>query len=228
MVQFYRKTHTYPEPPPTPLLAFFLRYPNPFARHVLSVDVLERTVDPSTGRIKTVRLILKRGIVPQWASKFLPVAKASGGRGLDAWVLEESVVDPPGWGKDPEEALAAGPPTHHVGSEMLASYREQPRLRVWQANLSFKKFMHVIEGGELCAGPDGSTMHHTTAEVRSQFGGSWSQILRDKIESYGIGKFEGNTEHSRKGMSLILGLLRRREMANGSIDTSKLKPEDAP
>lgn len=40
-----------------------------------------------------------------------------------------------------------------------------------------------------------STTHFTTAEVRSQFGGSWSQILRNKIESYGIGKFEGNTEH---------------------------------
>lgn len=122
---------------------------------MLSVDVLERTVDPTTGRIKTVRLILKRGIVPQWASKFLPVAKASGGRGLDAWVLEESVVDPPGWGEDPEAAVAAGPSLHKVAAEMVAAYRREPRLRVWQANLSFKKFMHVIEGGELSAGPNG-------------------------------------------------------------------------
>lgn len=144
-----------PEPPPTPLLAFFLRYPNPFARHVLSVDVLERTVDPNTGRIKTVRLILKRGIVPQWASKFLPVAKASGGRGLDAWVLEESVVDPPGWGLDEATAVAAGPPLYKLAGDMVEVYRREPRLRVWQANLSFKKFMHVIEGGELSAGPNG-------------------------------------------------------------------------
>lgn len=144
-----------PEPPPTLLLAFFLRYPNPFARHVLSVDVLERTVDPVTGRIKTTRLILKRGIVPQWASKFLPVAKASGGRGLDAWVLEESVVDPPGWGVEEEAAVAAGPSSQKIAEDMIEVYRREPRLRVWQANLSFKKFMHVIEGGELCAGPNG-------------------------------------------------------------------------
>lgn len=128
------------EPPPTGLLAFFLRYPNPFARHVLSVDVLERTVDPKTGRIKTTRLILKRGVVPQWASKWLPSAAASGGRGLDAWVLEESVVDPPGWGGD---------------QGLKDDYYAQPRLRMHQGNLSFKKFMHVIEGAELCAGPGG-------------------------------------------------------------------------
>lgn len=81
-----------------------------------------------------------------------------------------------------------------------------------------------------------STLHHTTAEVRSQFGGRWSQIIRNKIESYGIGKFEGNTEkvgelitarnhahggtsadsQARKGMSMILGLLRNRELQLGS------------
>lgn len=126
-----------PEPTPTPLLAFFLRYPNPFARHVLSVDVLERTVDPKTGQIRTLRLILKRGLVPQWASKWLPTAASSGGRGLDAWVLEESIVDPPGWGGQTDD------------------FHTQPRLRCRQGNLSFKKFMHVIEGGELCAGPNG-------------------------------------------------------------------------
>lgn len=133
-----------PEPPPTPLLAFFLRYPNPFARHVLSVDVLERTVDPTTGQIRTLRLILKRGLVPQWATKWLPTAAASGGRGLDAWVLEESIVDPPGWGVERKE-----------WKEMKQEYYFQPRLRCQQGNLSFKKFMHVIEGGELCAGPSG-------------------------------------------------------------------------
>lgn len=126
-----------PDSPPTPLLAFFLRYPNPFARHVLSVDVLSRTVDPVTGQILTTRLILKRGILPKWANSWLPAAGASGGRGLDAWVLEESVVDPPEW--DPS----------------LGDLGLQPRLRVQQGNLNHRKFMHVIEGGELRAGPSG-------------------------------------------------------------------------
>ncbi|RSH85661.1 hypothetical protein EHS25_003801 [Saitozyma podzolica] len=193
MVQFYRKTHEYPDSPPTPLLAFFLRYPNPFARHVLSVDVLSRTVDPITGQILTTRLILKRGILPKWANSWLPAAGASGGRGLDAWVLEESVVDPPEW--DPS----------------LGDFGLQPRLRVQQGNLNHRKFMHVIEGGELRAGPSGSTIHHTTAEVRSNLGGAWSNLVRNRIEAYGVGKFEVNTETARKGMSLILSLLRDRQ-----------------
>ncbi|KAK4689627.1 secretory carrier-associated membrane protein, partial [Tremellales sp. Uapishka_1] len=144
MVQFYRKTHEYPDPPPTPLLAFFLRYPNPFARHVLSADIVSRTVDPESGQILTSRLILKRGIVPRWATQWMPKG-GSGGGGLDAWVLEESVVDPPGWDGE--------------GS--------QPRLRSRQGNLSFKKFMHVIEGGELRAGPNGSAVESGRGLVRS-------------------------------------------------------------
>lgn len=56
-----------------------------------------------------------------------------------------------------------------------------------------------------------TTLHHTTAEVRSQFGGSWGQLIRDKIESYGANKLPGNTDRAREGMSLIMNLLRRRE-----------------
>lgn len=128
----------------TPLLAFFLRYPNPFARHVLSVDVLSRSVDPETGQLRTTRLILKRGIIPKWAHRFLPTTSSSGGRGLDAWVLEESVVDPPGWGE---------------GSGTLSDdemeYRRQPKLQSQQGNLNHRKFMHIIEGGDIRAGPLG-------------------------------------------------------------------------
>ncbi|OCF39310.1 hypothetical protein I317_06892 [Kwoniella heveanensis CBS 569] len=311
MVQVYRKTHEYPDPTPTPLLAFFLRYPNPFARHVLSVDVLSRHVNPTTGQIHTTRLILKRGILPKWATRWLPAA-SSGGRGLDAWILEESVVDPPGWGLTPEEmkrrsrsrtragksrslspegssssarrqaepggssgtsyssssthteanvhsiqassssskstldtpvaadiglsnpaestsvspshsSVDSGETVPAKGSESAQTtyqydadpvldraYRTMPRLRVQQGNLNHRKLMHVIEGGEIRAGPNGTTLHHTTAEVRSHFGGAWSSMIRQRIESYGVGKFETNSEHSRKGMSLILNLLRTR------------------
>ncbi|KAI9637687.1 PRELI-like family-domain-containing protein [Dioszegia hungarica] len=187
MVQVYRKTHEYSDPPATSILAFFLRYPNPFARHVLSVDVLSRYVHPETGRLHTQRLILKRGILPKWATSWLPISGAAGG--LDAWVLEDSVVDPPGWdGRDGE-----------------------PKLESHQGNLNHKKFMHVMEGGQLEAGPRGNTIHRTTAEVRSELGGRWSSMLRTKIESYGVGKFEVNSETARKGMSLVLSLLRDRQ-----------------
>jgi hypothetical protein len=108
------------------------------------------------------------------------------------------VVDPPGWGES-EDA-----------PDNEREYRTQPKLRSQQGNLNHRKFMHIIEGGDLRAGPSGyvtyypqlssaslttsNTIHRTTAEVRSNLGGAWSNFMRQRIETYGVGKFEGNTE----------------------------------
>ncbi|EJD04264.1 MSF1-domain-containing protein [Fomitiporia mediterranea MF3/22] len=67
-------------------LAFLLRYPNPYASHVVSCDVVSRTFTPQ-GTLSTRRLILKRGAVPKWAPKNI-VSRA------ESWVIEESEVDP--------------------------------------------------------------------------------------------------------------------------------------
>lgn len=89
MVKFSTKSHTYEEPWSIVTLAFFLRYPNPFAAHVISCDVLSRT--PTLGgTLITKRLILKRGAVPKWLPRGI-VSRA------ESWIVEESEVDP--WGK---------------------------------------------------------------------------------------------------------------------------------
>ncbi|CAG8595776.1 1297_t:CDS:2 [Ambispora gerdemannii] len=67
-------------------LAFWMRYPNPFASHVLSVDVIDRHVDPTSGMLRTTRLILKKGKVPSWGIGLI--------RTPEAYILEESIVDP--------------------------------------------------------------------------------------------------------------------------------------
>ncbi|CAO3701303.1 unnamed protein product [Rhizopus microsporus] len=67
-------------------LAFWLRYPNPFASHVLAVDVLDRYVDEN-GILKTTRLVLKKGKAPKWFPE--NILKNS-----EAFVIEESEVDP--------------------------------------------------------------------------------------------------------------------------------------
>jgi hypothetical protein len=69
-------------------LAFFLRYPNPYAAHVLSCDVISRT-HTSQGTLLTTRLILKKGSLPKWAPKGI-INRA------ESWILEESEVDPLG------------------------------------------------------------------------------------------------------------------------------------
>jgi 4-amino-4-deoxychorismate lyase len=105
MVKAYTHNHTYDYPFPTVALAFFLRYPNPYSRHVLGADVLSRHVDPATGRLHTTRLLLKRSRLPAAVRALIPrsLLSLSGGGGGDAsagqqplaqtYVLETSVVD---------------------------------------------------------------------------------------------------------------------------------------
>ena len=84
-----------------------------------------------------------------------------------------------------------------------------------------------------------NTIHRTTAEVRSSLGGAWSNFMRQRIETYGMGKFEGNTEtashapflfdrtdnQARKGMTLVMDLLRRRQPLP---DTAEFYPPPPP
>jgi len=78
----------YDAPWPIVSLAFFLRYPNPHAAHVVSCDVISRT-PTDEGTLLTTRLILKRGALPKWAPQGI-ITRA------ESWVVEESEVDPYG------------------------------------------------------------------------------------------------------------------------------------
>lgn len=66
MVKFYQHTSSFEHAWDNVTYAFWLRYPNPFASHVLGCDVLDRSVDPVTGVLRTTRLILKKGVLPRW------------------------------------------------------------------------------------------------------------------------------------------------------------------
>ncbi|KAG8814023.1 hypothetical protein FRB91_006819 [Serendipita sp. 411] len=85
MVKIFSQTHRYDDAWPTVTLAYFLRYPNRYALHVISADVLSRKFTPS-GTLVTTRLILKRGILPAWFPRGLMQRSES-------WIVEESEVD---------------------------------------------------------------------------------------------------------------------------------------
>ena len=101
MVKFYESSFNYDYPFPAVSLAYFLRYPNPYATHVLSTDVIDRHFDPSTQRLSTTRLHLKKSKIPPTLSKLLP--KGILGSSTDAgrsYILERSVIDlKEGWMK---------------------------------------------------------------------------------------------------------------------------------
>lgn len=77
-------SHEYAYPWQQVVTAFWHRYPNPYATHVLSEDTVVRRIED--GNLISKRLTTKKGYVPSWGQRFLPGGKA--------YIVEESVVDP--------------------------------------------------------------------------------------------------------------------------------------
>ncbi|KAJ5935932.1 hypothetical protein N7454_005230 [Penicillium verhagenii] len=97
-MRFFENTQTYEYPFPAVSLAYFLRYPNPLARHVLTTDVIDRYVDQNTHRLHTTRLHLKRTAIPSSIIKLLPKRMGGSEHFSQAYILERTVVDPAeGW-----------------------------------------------------------------------------------------------------------------------------------
>ncbi|KAI9743896.1 MAG: hypothetical protein M1818_002630 [Claussenomyces sp. TS43310] len=95
MVKYFDTSFTYDYSFPTVTLAYFLRYPNPYSTHVLSTDVIDRSIDPITGRLSTTRIHLKRSRLPPAILKLLPksvLGNVSAGNS-SSYILETSTID---------------------------------------------------------------------------------------------------------------------------------------
>lgn len=86
MVRIFHTSHEYAFDFSILSQAFFLKYPNPFSKHVSSCDTIEQYVD-GEGRLVVKRLIRKKGRLPSML-RFVV------GSVTDTWTLESSVVDP--------------------------------------------------------------------------------------------------------------------------------------
>ncbi|RMZ91945.1 hypothetical protein DV736_g835, partial [Chaetothyriales sp. CBS 134916] len=92
-MKIYESSYDYSYAFPTVTLAYFLRYPNPYSKHVLCTDVISRHVDPDTARLHTTRLHLKKSKVPGAILKLLPRGLAGPEGKSQSFILEKSVVD---------------------------------------------------------------------------------------------------------------------------------------
>ena len=152
--------------------AYFLRYPNPNATHVLSTDVIERRIEyrpfrggPSSSAstssvtldhsdtipvLCTTRLILKRGNLPKWAPSGLI-------KNAESWVMEESEVEldlfPPRTSSadrpstsDSAEAntTALSPP--ETAKSLKGRTKNGRAMRSWTRNLDHTTVLAVTEG----------------------------------------------------------------------------------
>ena len=92
-MKFFENLFTYDYSFPAVSLAYFLRYPNPYSRHVLTTDVIDRYVDPDTKRLHTIRLHLKKSKVPSGILKLLPKGIGGSDNSGQSYILETTVVD---------------------------------------------------------------------------------------------------------------------------------------
>ncbi|KAL4806187.1 aminotransferase class IV-domain-containing protein [Aspergillus unguis] len=92
-MKFFENLYTYDYSFPAVSLAYFLRYPNPYSRHVLTTDVIDRYVDPKTHRLHTTRLHLKKSKVPSGILKLLPKGIGGSDNSGQSYILETTVVD---------------------------------------------------------------------------------------------------------------------------------------
>jgi len=93
IMKFFENIFTYDYSFPAVSLAYFLRYPNPYSRHVLTTDVIDRYVDPTTERLHTIRLHLKKSKVPSGILKLLPKGMGGSDNSGQSYILEKTVVD---------------------------------------------------------------------------------------------------------------------------------------
>lgn len=226
MVKFYSNDYTYDYGFSTVSLAYFLRYPNPYARHVASTDTIERSFDPETQRLTTVRLHLKRSRLPPAVVKLLPRSYL-GTTGEDgrtqSFILEKSVVDVRnGWMEsesrnldwnnvlsviekhryerpaalDGSPSAAWNEETTRVNISVTLKSRIGEQIRRRRARWGEQATATSVAGGEEEA-------------PRKGFLSSWgSGAIRSAIETISLQRTEKSQPKAQEGMKVVLERLR--------------------
>jgi len=86
-MHFFSQAFTYNHSWSHVVIGMWHKYPNPHCTHVQTIDVLDRTVDPETGIIRTERVFGCKQKTPAWIVRLF-------GGSEDAFVREISFIDP--------------------------------------------------------------------------------------------------------------------------------------
>ena len=233
MVKFYESSFNYDFPFPAVSLAYFLRYPNPYATHVLSTDVIDRHIDPSTNRLSTTRLHLKKSKIPSTLLRLLP--KGILGSSADAgqsYILEKSVIDvKEGWMTTESRnlewtgilsvvekqfyrrpSLEDSAPQRSILDLVECSKGEGTDVTTTVTLLSrFGQAKILRKKGDMSATSQFSTSEpDEEAPPKKGFFSSWStSSLQRSIEMIGLRRTREAAGKSNEGMKVVLERLRR-------------------
>ncbi|TVY21468.1 Mitochondrial protein UPS1 [Lachnellula arida] len=216
MVKFYESSYSYDYSFPAVTLAYFLRYPNPYSTHVLSTDVISRSID-SAGRLQTTRLHRKSSKLPSAVLNLLPksvLGNVHGGRS-ESFILETSTIDvKEGWMRTESKNLD--------WTGILSVVEKQ----------EYKRLLPVDEGEDFSVGAGTTNVLSTESVGRSvegesyeegetspvegeeepkrSFFASWSKTgIQRSIEAIASRKTESQLGKSKEGMMVVLERLRR-------------------
>ncbi|KAK9898069.1 MSF1-domain-containing protein [Cystobasidium minutum MCA 4210] len=157
----------------------FRKYPNEYAQHVVSVDVLDRSIDPETGVLRTERLIGVHQPAPRWVASLL-------GTNAESYAREVTFLVP-----ESSDAPETQPPTIIVSS----------------INMSLKNVLTCYERISYVPSrlkPKQETVMTTIAEISAhgklRDGGMTARKVGRKFEDYSLERYKVNSQIGRKGL----------------------------
>jgi 4-amino-4-deoxychorismate lyase len=227
-MKFFENSTSYDYSFPAVTLAYFLRYPNPYSKHVLCTDVIDRYVDPSTKRLHTTRLHIKRSKVPAAMLKFLPAGLAGPGGAQQSYVIEKSTVDVgEGWMETESRNMEW---TGILSVIERQDYQQQPLpTDNWQDKLAATNEDATTRGDDKerttcktvvsfksrlgqAMRKNAVTSPHSTSEdeaPRQGFFASWSTAgIQRTIELIGVKRTKTAIMNGKNGMNVVLERLR--------------------
>jgi hypothetical protein len=224
MVKFFTSNYSYDYGFSAVSLAYFLRYPNPYSRHVASTDTIERHYDPETQRLTTVRLHLKRSRLPPGVLKLLPKSSlgASEDGSTQSFILERSVIDVKnGWMQTESRNLdwnnvlsVIEKHTYRRPEALSASEATEERTEVAVSVTLKSRIGEQIRktrqrwGQQANAGlGDGDVLEDEPVK-QSWFNNWTSGAVRSAIESISLQRTEKSQPKAQQGMSVVLARLR--------------------
>ena len=233
MVKFFESYFTYDYPFSAVSLAYFLPYPNPYARHVISTDEIDRQFDPVAQQLTTTRLHLKRSKIPSPVLKLLPKGVLGrGGNTGRSYVLEKSIVNvKEGWMHTESRNLewtgilsvvekqsyfrqADG---HDLATSGSKEWAESTRDEGTQVSASvtllsrFGQARILRRKGEQAAAVSATISSDVEEEAPAKKGflASWSTVgLQRSIETVGLRRTREAIRNSKEGMNVVLERLR--------------------
>ncbi|KAJ5970884.1 uncharacterized protein N7479_000802 [Penicillium vulpinum] len=220
-MKFFENNFTYDYSFPAVSLAYFLRYPNPYSRHVLTTDVIDRYVDPKTQRLHTIRIHLKKSKVPSGILKLLPKGMGGSDSSGQSYILERTIVDArEGWMETESRNM------EWTGILSVVEKQFYKRLQSDEDRLAFDglaidkiseqtsvkttvTFRSRIGQGKLLAKKRQDTSDIEDEESRKGFFSSLSTAgIQRTIELIGVSRTKEAVLKSKQGMNIVLERLR--------------------